>query len=317
MTDPFDALREPVTPVAPSPDFAARLRTELERVVLESHGGTMPTNTAGTVDAASRTESVVDVRIGTLTPYLAVDDARRALEWYAEVFGAQQQGESIVMPDGRIGHAQVVIGGAVLMLADEFADLGLLSPKSRGGVSQSILLQVSDVDETVARAVRLGAELTREVADYPHGRNGIVLDPSGHRWMISSSPEPADRPDTRPATQTPSAAPKHGDLAYLTHAVPDAELAKDFYGAVLGWQFAPGRVENGWQIEGTSPMAGLHGGQQAEVQPCYEVDDIDAALAQVRARGGEADAPTPQPYGRLVACTDNQGSHFWLVQSAS
>lgn len=266
---------------------------------------------AGPVDTASRP---VEVQLTTFTPYLAVDDSRRALQWYGEVFGARQQGDPIVMPDGRIGHAEVVIGGAVLMFADEFESLGLLSPRTRGGASQSLLVQVPDVDETVDRAVRLGAELTRAVADHPHGRNGVVLDPFGHRWVISSQPAQAGSPSAgeQPA---PPATPQHGDLAYLTHSVRDAGLAKEFYGAVLGWRFTPGRVEDGWQIEGTSPMAGLHGGAESEIKPCYQVDDLEVALGRVRANGGGADEPEAQPYGRIAACTDNQGRNFWLVQS--
>lgn len=324
MTDPLEALREPLVPIAPHPDFAARLRRELERAVLDSLGGTAMSATsalgagAGPVDTASRP---VEVELTALTPYLAVDDSRRALKWYADAFGARQQGDPIVMPDGRIGHAQLVIGDAVLMFADEAEDLGLLSPRTRGGVSQSLLLQVPDVDRTVARAVGLGAELARAVADYPHGRNGVVLDPFGHRWMISSQPTPVESQPARmeslsPAEQpTPTAAPGHGDLAYVTHSVPDAELAKEFYGAVLGWRFTPGRVEDGWQIEGTSPMAGLHGGAAAEIKPCYQVDDLEVALGRVLAHGGSANEPEAQPYGRIAACTDNQGRNFWLVQS--
>lgn len=332
MTDPLDALREPITPAAPRPDFAAWLREELERAVLQPQGAAMssstgtpastatPANTARTMDTGSRAESVLDVRLSALTPYLAVDDSRQALAFYAEAFGAQQQGEPIVMPDGRIGHAQVVIGGAVLMFADEAADLGLLSPRTRGGVSQSVVLQVSDVDGTVDRAVRLGAELTRAVADYPHGRNGVVLDPFGHRWMISSAPaaEPGSASERAPASAstTATAGPGHGDLVYLTHGVPDVEAAKEFYAAVLGWRFSPGRVADGWQIEGTAPMAGLHGGQPAEIQPCYQVDDLRTALDAVRTSGGTAEHPTVQPYGRLASCTDNQGRHFSLLEPA-
>lgn len=74
----------------------------------------------------------------------------------------------------------------------------------------------------------------------------MVVDPSGHRWMISSAPA---------ATPTP----RHGDLAYLTHTVTDTARAQAFYGAVLGWTFTPGRVEDGWHIEGTYPPAGMHG----------------------------------------------------------
>lgn len=120
----------------------------------------------------------------TLTPYLNVADAAAAISFYAEVFGAVPRGEVHVMDDGRIGHAEVELDGDVLMLADEFPELGLVGPHTRGGVSQSLHLTVRDVDAVVARAVAAGGRLEREPADTPHGRTGVVVDPAGHRWMV-------------------------------------------------------------------------------------------------------------------------------------
>jgi predicted enzyme related to lactoylglutathione lyase len=120
--------------------------------------------------------------------------------------------------------------------------------------------------------------------------------------MISSSP-----------AATP--APRHGDLAYLTYAVADTERARHFYGAVLGWTFTPGRVTDGWHIEGTTPPAGMHGGAaQAGIEPVYQVDDLTAALAAVRDHGGHAGEPQQQPYGRIAECFDDQGVRFRLLQ---
>lgn len=175
MTDPFDSLRMPVTPVDPDPHFATQLRARLERAVLQPQGTAMTT-------AATTAH--------TLGCYIAVDDARRALDFYAEAFDARRRGEPYVMDDGRIGHAELAIGDSVLMLADEFPEIDMLSPRTRGGPSQSLYLRVADVDATVRRAVDAGARLERAPADYPYGRNGVVIDPSGHRWMISSSPAP-------------------------------------------------------------------------------------------------------------------------------
>ena len=294
MTDPLDALRTPVTPVDPDPRFAAELRGRLERAVLappgvKTRGDTMTT--------------AVDAPMQTLSSYLAVDDARRALEFYAAAFDARRSGEPIVMDDGRIGHAELIVGDSVLMLADEFPEAGHLGPRARGGPSQSLYLRVSDVDGTVRRAVAAGAELERAPADHDYGRNGVVIDPFGHRWMISASPA---------ATTTP----QHGDLAYLTHAVAASERARAFYGAVLGWTFSPGRVEDGWQIEGTNPPAGMWGGaDQPGIEPVYTVDDLDAGLTAVRTHGGQAGEPQQQPYGRMAECVDDQGIRFQLLES--
>jgi uncharacterized glyoxalase superfamily protein PhnB len=291
MIDPLNALREPVTPVDPDPAFTAELRSRLERALLAPEGAPMTT----TVETPQQ----------TLGCYLAVNDARRALDFYELAFGARRRGDPIVMEDGRIGHAELAIGDSVLMLADESPEIDLLSPRTRGGPSQSLYLRVFEpdaVDATVRDAVEAGARLERAAADYDYGRNAVVVDPSGHRWMISSAP-----------AATPI--PRHGDLAYLTHAVADTERARAFYGAVLGWRFSPGRVEGGWQIEGTYPPAGMHGGaDRAGIEPVYQVDDLTAALAAVREHGGQAGEPQQQPYGRIAECIDNQGTPFQLLQ---
>ena len=292
MTDPLDALRTPVSPVQPDLAFAAELRARLQRALLGStSGGHVATQTTTTVSPQ------------TLTPYLAVDDARRAIDWYATTFDGVP-GEPIVMPDGRIGHAEVRLGGSTLALADEHPELGLLGPHARGGVSQSIVIDVSDVDSVIARAVDGGARLERPARDEPYGRMGVVVDPFGHRWMIN----------TPPLADTTPVGPAHGDVVYLTYSVPDDDRARAFYGAVLGWRFTAGSVDRGWQIEGTAPMGGLHGGQAGAVTPMFAVDDLDAAVLSVRERGGEATEPQQQPYGRTAQCVDDQGAKFQLLQ---
>jgi len=100
-------------------------------------------------------------------------------------FGAVPRGEPVEMPDGRLGHAEVALGDSVVMLADEFPEMGLLSPAGRGGTTVSLRLEVTDPDAVVERALAHGARLERAVADHPYGRNGVVVDPSGHRWMVS------------------------------------------------------------------------------------------------------------------------------------
>lgn len=297
MTDPFGALRQPVEPVHPDPEFTYTLRARMERALLEPFGDAM---TSSHTQHSSTTDPAALPWPPALAPYLSVGDARRALDWYVDVFAAERRGEPAVMPDGRIGHAELGIGDAVLMIADDHPELGLTSPLVRGGVSQSVMVNVPDVDATVQRAVALGAELTREVADYPYGRMGIVNDPFGHRWMVTTYPRRATRY-------------RHGDVGHLTVAVPDADRAREFYGAVLGWQFTPGSVEDGWNVENVTPMTGLWGGQDHhEIQPCYRVAHLDAVVALVREHGGQAAEPTFQPYGRLAECVDDQGGRFQL-----
>jgi uncharacterized glyoxalase superfamily protein PhnB len=119
-----------------------------------------------------------------LVPYLAVLDARAAVLDYGSVLGAVERTEPVVVPDGRIGHAELVIGDALLYLADEFPELDLVAPRTRGGASATMHLTVPDPDGVVERARAAGWHVERPVADQPYGRTGVVVDPSGHRWMV-------------------------------------------------------------------------------------------------------------------------------------
>ncbi|UOY00099.1 VOC family protein [Blastococcus sp. PRF04-17] len=287
MTDPFTRLRRPVEPVAPDPAFAAALRERLRRALLEQQSAVPPRSSA----------------VSALTPYLVVRDARAAMAWYAEVFGARTVGDPYVDDDDRIGHAELDVAGATLYLADPYPELGLTGPED-GRVAVTLHLAVPDVDAAVARAEAAGATVERPPSDAPYGRTGVVLDPYGHRWMLQH-PAPA-----------PSAGPRPGDAVYLTLQVPDGARARDFYEAVLGWSSTPGRVPDGWQVEGTTPMIGLHGGDHRDkgVVPMYAVDDIEVAVAAVRTAGGEAGEIERQSYGLSALCRDDQGLPFWLGQ---
>ena len=175
--DPLDALRTPATPIAPSREFAASLHRRLEAIAYPTPtpGGTMPAST------------YIPERLHAVTPYLMVPDARRAVAFYEEVFGARAVSEPIIMDDGRVGHVEIEIGDSVLMLADEFPEMGLLGPLARGGTSVSLVVYVPDVDATFALAVELGATAERPPADQFHGsRRGWLVDPFGHRWSIST-----------------------------------------------------------------------------------------------------------------------------------
>ena len=124
----------------------------------------------------------------SVTPYLVLDGAAAALDWYARALGAT---EIMRMPMGdRIGHAEIRIGDSVVMLSDEWPDMNLLGPKARGGVTASLMIYVPNVDAAFARAIEAGATEERPVADQFYGdRSGTLVDPFGHRWMIWSHVE--------------------------------------------------------------------------------------------------------------------------------
>lgn len=125
----------------------------------------------------------------SITPYLYMSDAKGAIEFYKRAFGAVEIFR-MDAPGGRIGHAELRIGDSVVMLADEFPDMGARSPKTIGGSPMSLLLYVEKVDEVFERAVKEGATVERPVQNQFYGdRSGGVKDPFGHTWYISTHVE--------------------------------------------------------------------------------------------------------------------------------
>ncbi len=125
----------------------------------------------------------------TLTPYLIVDGAAAALDFYKRAFGAREA-MRLDGPGGKIGHAEMYIGESRFMIADEFPDFDARGPRHYGGSPISLHLYVDDADAWVARAVAAGATLTRPVADQFYGdRLGSVKDPFGHVWHIATRKE--------------------------------------------------------------------------------------------------------------------------------
>jgi PhnB protein len=122
----------------------------------------------------------------TLTPYMTVRDAARAIEFYKQAFGAVEKG---VMkgPDGKIMHAELRIGDSIFMLADEFPQFGSMSPLSTGGSGMGLHIYVEDVDSAFDRAVKAGATVDMPVMDMFWGdRYGKLADPFGHKWSIAT-----------------------------------------------------------------------------------------------------------------------------------
>jgi PhnB protein len=124
-----------------------------------------------------------------VTPYLIVDGAASAIEFYTKAFGAIELFR-IAGPDGKIGHAEVLIDDSHVMLADEHPEMGARGPRSIGGSPVSLLLYVEDVDAVINKAVSLGAKLIRPVADQFYGdRTGGLEDPFGHNWHVATHKE--------------------------------------------------------------------------------------------------------------------------------
>jgi PhnB protein len=125
----------------------------------------------------------------TITPYLAVDDAAEAIEYYKKAFGAKERGR-MEAPGGKIGHAELEVGDSLVMLSDALPQFSTRPPTELGGTSVSVLMYVEDVDAVVKQAVDAGGTVTMEVADQFWGdRFGTVQDPFGHLWSIATHVE--------------------------------------------------------------------------------------------------------------------------------
>ncbi|MGK2929102.1 MAG: VOC family protein [Acidimicrobiales bacterium] len=184
--DPFEDLARPVEARQPRPSFARDLRTRLAAEL------GIDERTA-TIDLPERkpmpTTQTSPVLATAVTPYLTARDGSAALDWYGEAFGAVESFR-VVGDDGTLGHAEFTIGDARFMLSDEHPAIGVVSPTTLGGTPISLHLTVGDVDGLFTRAVTAGATSMQEPADQPHGaRHGTIVDPFGHRWMLSQQLE--------------------------------------------------------------------------------------------------------------------------------
>lgn len=312
MSDAFDVLRADDAPLTPAPEFAARLRARLAET---------PTRQETPMSTIAPDLTVEN----TVTPYLVVAGAAAAIDFYVAAFGAVEQ-HRLVGDDGRVGHAEVVIGNSRIMLADEYPEVGAVAPTTRGGTSTSFTVTVADADAVFARALELGATELRPVSDQFYGhRQGSLRDAWGHHWHISSpiagfddAQYAANSAEQGYTVQTAVGSSEHahqvkhhdrGDLYYFTLPTADVARAQAFFGALLGWRFAgpdAGHVENISAPPG-SLQTGIDGPRL-----WFVVDDIHAAAEQVRALGGTASEPVLYDSGWDVECTDDQGTRFHL-----
>ncbi len=332
MTDSFDALRLPTTPVAPDPRFAAALRARLVEALRpeppdpDDDPRAIPDiSLRGGDDDMSTTETTATTN--ALTPYLAVPDAAAALDWYRLVLGAIET-TRFVGDDGRVGHAEVVIGGARMMLADEFPEAGVHGPGHFGGTAVMLHLEVVDIDHTFRRAVEEGAEVQREPGDQGHGnRNATILDPFGHRWMLS---QPIDAQRTATAEVEGGIGGDGSDWkvtsrqpvepGYITMRTTDLEQARAFFGSLFDWEVEAGSQEGGGHIANTRfPMGFFQAEGAAGAGPVtlyFRVDDIEPYAERVEELGGQVQSRNTYPSGGNAECVDDQGFRFDLFQPA-
>ena len=142
----------------------------------------------------------------TATPYLIIDGAAEAIEFYKQAFGATELFR-LAMPDGKIGHGEIKIGDSPIMLADAYPDMGYNGPKSLGGSPVSLMIYVEDVDTVFNRAVDAGATVKEAVSDKFYGdRMGTLIDPFGHVWHVSTHKEDVSPAEMEKRAKAASAA---------------------------------------------------------------------------------------------------------------
>lgn len=260
-----------------------------------------------------------------LSAYLSIAGAEAAIDWYIDVFGAIET-LRFAGDDGRIGHAELTIGDARLMLADEYPEIDFVGPITRGGTTVTLHLELADVDHTHDRAVAAGAVSERGPADQGHGnRNATVVDPYGHRWMLSQ---------TIDADRSAAAARERGiggdgnawkvtarqpvEPGYLVLHTDDLARAGAFYGALFGWVVGSGSVDGGGHVENTTfPLGFAPPGENALVTTVYfRVDDLEHYAAATVALGGRVLSRSEYPSGANAACEDDQGRRFDLWKPA-
>jgi len=240
----------------------------------------------------------------SVVPYLAVSNGREAISWYAEALGAVESGERYEEPGGRIGHAELRVGEAEFYLSDGAPELGVVPGDPDRPVTTTLVLTVPDTDAWLQRARDAGAQVERGPQDNPYGRVAVIRDPYGHRWMLEG-------PVTAPAYERI----RHGDIGYVAWWTPDVQRAERFYAEVLGWEYAPGSIDQGRQVTNTTLPTGLRGGQQSSTLfCCYALDDVTAAVTVIREAGGQADEPQRRPYGILADCIDAEGVSFAVYE---
>jgi uncharacterized glyoxalase superfamily protein PhnB len=327
--NPFEQLRvdDAVAP-APTPDprFASQLRAQLEAslapVIQLPEREDKPPMTDTTA-----TTTVTATQI--LVPYIAVHDASAALDWYANALDGIET-VRYVGDDGRIGHAEMTVHGARIMLSDAYPEIGVVDANSYEGSSCALHLEVDDIDAVHAAAVDAGATSLREPEDQAHGsRMSTIVDPFGHRWMFSQTIATPTAAEIDAAmsdfTVIEAAAPAaEGALAgatrpgrpiqlgYYTIHTDDIAKAATFYSRVLGWEVDPasGHVSN------CDLPFGFQTDYGEGVRLWMQVGDADPVIARVLEMGGEIVEDTVYASGRGVECRDDQGGRFDLHHPA-
>ncbi len=301
----------------PSEEFRAALKEQL--------GGKQEMSTA-----AKQIESTPQP-LQTITPYLTYRDAAAAIDFYKRAFGATEL-MRLAEPSGKIGHAELKIGEALFMIADEYPDYGAISAETLGGSPIKLHLYVPNVDQFAERAVAEGASLARPVADQFYGdRTGQLKDPFGYTWVVATHLKDVPVADMQTSfdewlstsEDKPSRQVKREGFftvnPYLTvePAVELVDFVKQAFGAVESFR-ATGSA-GGLHCELTigDSKVFIGGGPGFDAKPAalhFYVSDVDDVYARAVAAGATSlAAPSDQEYGERIAAVKDIGGNEWYI----
>jgi PhnB protein len=279
--------------------------------------------------------------VAAVTPYLCVSDAAAALDFYKKAFGAVET-LRLNGPGPKVGHAQIQIGKALVMLSDEFPDFGALSPESIGGSPVRLHLNVPDVDAFVARAVAAGAKLVRPVRDEFYGhRTGTVRDPFGYSWSIATPKEEvsAEEMQRRIDAMTPPEEKKRPVGKPAANPVPRGFRTVQPYLIAADGPALLDFVREVFDAEETCRLTGRTGGVHGEMRigdtmlmmgggipgKAFEgklkqsalhvyVPDTDAVYAKALAAGATSiGEPQDHEYGERGAGVKDAAGNYWYI----
>ena len=291
MSDPLDALRIPVVPMAPDPAFAARLRRRIE-LALTDRSEEPPEEENMTAALARDRLARNGTRHGDVSYItLALPDGPAGRGFYGTVLGwAFEAG-----PDGAEGNH---VGSVI-------PQIGLWPGVAwRPGVRAGAILgwRVDDISAAAAAVQAQGGTASAPVQQ-PYGLESECTDGAGLRFWLHQLPGSGEPVGANGGQQ--------GDVSYVVLRVADLSRGEAFFSSVLGWRYEPGRA--GVSVVGPSPMTGMSEGEPG-VTLCFRVDDLEAAVARVGSVGGRAGPVEARPYGLESLCSDDQGLEFYLHQ---
>jgi len=270
--------------------------------------------------------------VRSMSLYICVADAKAAIDFYREAFGAKELWR-LTEPGGKIGHAEIQIGNASLMLSDEYPDYNTLSPATIGGSSVRIHLDVPDVDAFAERAIKAGATLLRPIADQFYGdRSGQLADPFGYTWIVSTHikdvPVEEMQKELDKWTQAESAKKTEPELnrenfhtvtPYFTVHKP-AELI-DFvtkaFGAVEHFRTTGSAGGMHAEVSIGDSLVMIGGAEHIEPKPTaihLYVPDVDQAYERALEAGAKSLMPVAdQPYGERSGGVEDAHGNRWYI----